>query len=108
DFLPRLREFCDRQNAVLIIDEIQSVCGRTGKMWAFEHTKITPDLVTVGKAIGGGVAVAAVMGSERSMRLNPGSFTSTFLRNNLNLAAAVAAIGVMREEGLAHRAPPPS
>jgi 4-aminobutyrate aminotransferase-like enzyme len=104
DFLPRLREFCDRQDAMLIIDEIQSGCGRTGKMWAFEHANITPDLVTVGKGIGGGVAVAAVMGSERSMRLDPDSFTSTFLTNNLNLAAAVAAIGVMREERLAERA----
>lgn len=73
-------------------------------MWAFEYSGITPDLVTVGKGIGGGMAVAAVMGTEQSMTWKPDSYTSTFLTNNLNLAAAVAAIGVLREEKLADRA----
>lgn len=104
DFLPRLRAFCDLTGALLIIDEIQSGCGRTGRMWAFEHAGITPDLVTVGKGIGGGLAVAAVMGTDASMTWPPDSYTSTFLTNNLNLAAAVAAITVMRVEKLAERA----
>lgn len=104
DFLPRLRAFCDRHDALMIVDEIQSGCGRTGRMWAFEHSGITPDLVTLGKGIGGGVAVAAVMGTAESMTWKPDSTTSTFLTNNLNLAAAVAAIGVIRGERLTERA----
>ena len=104
DFLPRLRQFCDREGAMLILDEIQSGCGRTGRLWAVEHSGVTPDLMTVGKGIGGGVAVAAIMGRTEAMTWKPDSYTSTFLTNNLNLAAAVAAIGVLREEQLAGRA----
>jgi 4-aminobutyrate aminotransferase-like enzyme len=104
DFLGRLREFCDRTGALMIVDEIQSGCGRTGRMWAMERAGVTPDLMTVGKGIGGGVAVAAVMGRTEVMDWPPDSYTSTFLTNNLNLAAATAAIGVLRDERLAERA----
>lgn len=104
DFLPRLRQFCDRTGALMIVDEIQSGCGRTGRMWAIEHSAVTPDLMTIGKGIGGGLAVAAVLGRAAVMSWQPDSYTSTFLTNNLNLAAAVAAIGVLRDEQLAGRA----
>jgi 4-aminobutyrate aminotransferase-like enzyme len=103
DFLPRLRAFCDRIGALMIVDEIQSGCGRTGRMWAVEHSGVTPDLMTVGKGIGGGLAVAAVMGRPDVMTWPPDSYTSTFLTNNLNLAAAIAAIDVLREERLVER-----
>jgi 4-aminobutyrate aminotransferase-like enzyme len=104
DFFPRLRAFCDREGALLILDEIQSGCGRTGRFWAIEHSGVTPDLMTVGKGIGGGLATAAVMGRADAMTWPPDSYTSTFLVNNLNLAAAVAAISVMRDEQLPGRA----
>lgn len=104
DFLPRLRSFCDEVEALLILDEIQSGCGRTGRMWAFEHTGIVPDLMTVGKGIGGGMPVAAVLGRADLLSWPADTFTSTFLTNAINLAAAAAAIGVLREEDLAGRA----
>jgi 4-aminobutyrate aminotransferase-like enzyme len=104
DFFSRLRAYCDREGALLIVDEIQSGCGRTGRFWAVEHSAVTPDLMTVGKGIGGGLAAAAVLGRGEAMNWKPDSYTSTFLTNNLNLAAAVAAIGVMRDEQLAGRA----
>jgi 4-aminobutyrate aminotransferase-like enzyme len=104
DFFPRLRAFCDREGALLIVDEIQSGCGRTGRYWSIEHSAVIPDLMTVGKGIGGGLAVAAVLGRDEAMTWKPDSYTSTFLTNNLNLAAAVAAIGVLRDEQLAGRA----
>lgn len=104
DFLPRLRKLCDRLDALLIVDEIQSGCGRTGRMWAVEHSGVAPDLMTVGKGIGGGMAVAAVLGSAEVLNWPADSFTSTFLTNNLNLAAATAAIGVLKEERLVERA----
>jgi 4-aminobutyrate aminotransferase-like enzyme len=104
DFLPRLRGFCDRLGALLIFDEIQSGCGRTGRMWACEHWGALPDLMTIGKGIGGGLAAAAVLGRPDAMTWPPDSYTSTFLTNNLNLAAAAAAIAVLRDEQLAGRA----
>jgi 4-aminobutyrate aminotransferase-like enzyme len=104
-FLPGLRSFCDRTGALLIVDEVQSGCGRTGRMWAIEHVGVRPDLMTVGKGIGGGLPVAAVLGTSQAMEvLAPDAYSSTFLTNNLNLAAAVAALGVMRQERLAERA----
>lgn len=104
DFLPRLREFCDRTGALLIVDEIQSGCGRTGRMWAVEHTGVTPDVVTVGKGIGGGMGVAALLGREDLLTWRPDTYTSTFLTNAVTLAAAAAAMRVLREEDLPARA----
>jgi 4-aminobutyrate aminotransferase-like enzyme len=105
DLLPGLRAMCDRSGALLIVDEIQSGCGRTGRMWATQHSEVAADLTTVGKGIGGGLAVAAVYGTDEAMSvLDPDAYSSTFLTNNLNQAAAVAAIGVLRDEDLPGRA----
>jgi 4-aminobutyrate aminotransferase-like enzyme len=103
-FLAGLRELCDRHGIVLIFDEIQCGFGRTGRVWAADHWGVVPDLMTVGKGIGGGLALSAVVGREALMRhWAPGTHTSTFMGDAVNLAAGSAAIGVLRDERLAER-----
>lgn len=103
-FLEGLRALCDAHGIVLIFDEIQSGFGRTGRLWAAEHWDVVPDLMTVGKGIGGGLALSAVVGRADLMSdWAPGTHTSTFLGNAVNLAAGRAAIAVMRRDGLHHR-----
>ena len=103
-FLPGLRELCDRTGTVLMFDEIQCGFGRSGRMWASDHNDVAPDLMTVGKGIGGGLALAAVLGrSELMTTWEPDAVTSTFLANALNAAAGCAAIDVLRDEGLVDR-----
>jgi 4-aminobutyrate aminotransferase len=103
-FLEGLRALCDAHGIVLIFDEIQAGFGRTGRMWAAEHWGVVPDLMTVGKGIGGGLALSAVIGRAELMSAWPaGTHTSTFLGNAVNLAAGRAALGVMRRDRLADR-----
>jgi 4-aminobutyrate aminotransferase-like enzyme len=103
-FLTGLRDLCDRTGTLLVFDEIQCGFGRSGRMWAAEHEEVVPDLMTVGKGIGGGLALAAVLGrSELMTTWEPDAVTSTFLANALNAAAGCAAIDVLREEGLVER-----
>jgi 4-aminobutyrate aminotransferase-like enzyme len=104
DFFPRLREYCDETGTLLITDEIQSGCGRSGKMWAAENFGVVPDILTIGKGIGGGMAVAAVATRGDIIKWPADSYSSTFIVNNLNLAASAAAIDVMKTEKLAARA----
>ena len=103
-FLQGLRALCDAHDVPLVFDEVQSGFGRTGRLWAGEHWGVVPDLMTVGKGIGGGLALSAVVGRARAMaHWSPGTHTSTFLGNAVNLAAGRAAIAVMRRERLAER-----
>jgi 4-aminobutyrate aminotransferase-like enzyme len=103
-FLAGLRDLCDRTGTLLVFDEIQSGFGRSGRMWAADHDGVVPDLMTVGKGIGGGLALAAVLGRAELMSTwEPDAITSTFLSNALNAAAGCAAIDVLREEGLVER-----
>jgi 4-aminobutyrate aminotransferase-like enzyme len=103
-FLTGLRELCDRHGALLVLDEIQCGFGRAGAMWACERDGVVPDLMTVGKGIGGGLALAAVLGREDVMTTwTADATTSTFLTNALNERAACAAIDVLRDEGLVER-----
>lgn len=103
DFLPRLRKFCDRIGALLIADEIQSGCGRSGRMWSIENWGVVPDLMTIGKGIGGNMAVAALVGKRDLMQWTPDAYSSTFIVNHVGLAASIAAIGVIKSEGLPER-----
>jgi 4-aminobutyrate aminotransferase len=103
-FLHGLRELCDRHGVVLVFDEIQAGFGRTGRLWAAEHSGVVPDLMTVGKGIGGGMALSAVVGRQGFMGHWPaGTHTSTFMGNAVNLAAGRAAIEVMRRDRLWER-----
>jgi diaminobutyrate-2-oxoglutarate transaminase len=103
-FLAGLRTIADACGALLIFDEIQCGFGRTGRMWACEHEGVTPDLMTIGKGIGGGVPLAAILGTEPVMTTwKPDATTSTFLANALNVAAGVAAIDALRDELLVER-----
>jgi len=103
-FLPGVRDLCDRTGTVLVFDEIQCGFGRSGRMWASEHEGVVPDLLTLGKGIGGGLALGAIVGREDLMTTwEPDAVTSTFLANALNLAAGCAAIDVLREEELVER-----
>jgi 4-aminobutyrate aminotransferase-like enzyme len=104
DFMPRLREFCDRIGALLVIDEIQSGCGRTGKTWAIEHTGVVPDLMTIGKGIGGNMGVTALVGKPEHMTWKPDAYSATHLTNHVALAAAIAAMRVVLDERLPERA----
>jgi len=103
-FLQGLRALCDTHGMLLIFDEIQSGFGRTGRMWAAEHWGVIPDLMTVGKGIGGGLALSAVVGRAEAMsHWAPGTHTSTFLGNAVNLAAGRAAIAVLCRDRLWER-----
>jgi putrescine aminotransferase len=107
-YLQAAREICDRTGALLILDEIQTGLGRTGKMWACDWDGVAPDIMTLGKAIGGGVMPLGVMVATPAVwgifKKNPYIHTSTFGGNPLACAAALAALDVLAEEGLAAKA----
>jgi 4-aminobutyrate aminotransferase/(S)-3-amino-2-methylpropionate transaminase len=103
-FLTELRRLADKAGALLLFDEIQCGFGRSGRMWACDHEGVVPDLMTIGKGIGGGLPLAALLGRAGVMTTwQPDAITSTFLANALTAAAAVAAIDVLQEEGLVER-----
>lgn len=101
-FLKELRELCDRENVLLILDEIQSGLGRTGKMFCFQHEDMKPDVLILGKALGGGVLpVSAVVGKKSVINLfKPGSHGSTFGGNPLAAAVGLEALTVLEDEGM--------
>jgi ornithine--oxo-acid transaminase len=101
-YLRELRRICTKHNILLVFDEIQSGLGRTGKMFCFQHEDATPDLLILGKALGGGVLpVSAVVGRKDVLKLfNPGSHGSTFGGNPLAAAVALEALDILEEESL--------
>jgi len=107
-YLNVLRAACDKHGALLIFDEVQTGLGRTGKMWGCDHDGVSPDIMTLAKALGGGVMpLGAVVGTEAVWdgiySKNPLSHTSTFGGNPLACAAGLAAIDVLIEEELIQR-----
>lgn len=104
EFLQRAQALCRERGALLIIDEIQSGMGRTGKLFAFQHYDLQPDLVTMAKGIAGGIPMGAVLLGERVAPLQPGIHGTTFGGNPVAAAAALAALEVLAEENLPQRA----
>jgi acetylornithine/LysW-gamma-L-lysine aminotransferase len=104
EFLQAVRQACDRRGALLIIDEIQTGFGRTGRMFACEHFGVLPDILAMAKGIAGGVPMGAIGIDRRVGEIEKQSHTSTFGGNPLACAAAVAAIDALVNEDLPVRA----
>ena len=105
EYMQRLYRWCQERDIVFIMDEVQSSFGRTGKMFAYEHFDIQPNLLCLGKGIGCGVPTSALVGEGRLMDiLGPGSMSSTNGGNPLSCRAALAAIEIIEEEKLPERA----
>jgi 4-aminobutyrate aminotransferase/(S)-3-amino-2-methylpropionate transaminase len=105
DFLPRLNDLCREYRIPLIVDEVQTGFGRTGRMFALEHSGIVPDLLVLAKSLGGGLPLAAVVGRSELMDATaPGGLGGTFGGNPVACAAALAVIEVTLDEGLASKA----
>lgn len=103
-YLREVRRFCDEHGILLIIDEVQSGLGRTGKWFAFQHFGIVPDICTLAKALGGGLPIGAMLAREEVSVLSPGTHASTFGGNPAACAAAVAVVKTMEREGLLQKA----
>jgi acetylornithine/N-succinyldiaminopimelate aminotransferase len=91
-FLRSLRELCDRHGLLLILDEVQTGIGRTGRLFAFEHTGIKPDIMTLGKGLGGGVPLSALLASERAACFAHGDQGGTYCGNPLMAAVGSAVL----------------
>jgi len=105
EFLQKLRALCDREDLVLIFDEIQCGIARTGKMFAKDLYKVQPDIMTLAKALGGGAPVGAILSNERvSAAIDFGDHGTTFGGNPLVCAAALASLDVIEDENLVDQA----
>jgi acetylornithine/N-succinyldiaminopimelate aminotransferase len=104
DVLRAAREACDRTGAALIFDEVQVGLGRTGTLWAYEHSGVRPDLLTVAKALGGGLPIGAVVTNERFAEgFEPGDHGSTFAGGPVPCAAGLAVLDVVSDPALLAR-----
>lgn len=104
-FLQRLRELCDAHGILLIADEIQSGFARTGKMFATEYAGIEPDLMTIAKAMAGGVPISGVIGKADIMDAPaPGGLGGTYGGSPIGCAAGLAVLDIIEDEGLCERA----
>jgi len=99
-FFPALRKLCDRHKILLIVDEVQSGVGRTGKWWAIEHSDVEPDIVCIAKGIASGMPLGVMMARESIMTWPKGSHGNTFGGNPISCAAALATIELIENEYL--------
>ena len=104
EYLQAACRICSERGTLLILDEVQSGLGRTGKLFAFQHSGITPDMVCVAKSLAGGLPMGAVLFGDSVRNLAPGLHGSTFGGNPLSCAAALAALTAILEEDLAGQA----
>jgi 4-aminobutyrate aminotransferase len=104
DFMTNLRKMCDKYGILLILDEIQSGIGRTGRWWAVEHENVEPDIVCFAKGIASGMPIGGIMARNSLMTWTPGAHGSTFGGNPLATVAATATLEVIEREGLLARA----
>ncbi len=99
-FMQELRRICDKHGILLVVDEVQSGIGRTGKWFAVEHTGVQPDMVCIAKGIASGMPLGVTMSKAEIMDWVPGSHASTFGGNPVCIAAALATLDVIEREGL--------
>ena len=105
EYIEAIRRLCDENGAVMILDEVQTGIGRTGKWFGYQHFDVEPDIITMAKALGGGVAIGAMMAKEEiAASLVPGKHASTFGGNCLACAAGVAVIEAIEEDKLLENA----
>lgn len=97
-FYPALRALCDKFGILLIVDEVQSGMGRTGKWWAIEHYCVEPDIVCVGKGIASGIPLGAIIAKKRLMTWTKGTHGNTYGGNPIACAAALATIDLIEDE----------
>jgi len=101
DFIEIINEVCKANDILLVVDEVQTGMGRTGKMFSYEHFNIDPDIITLAKGLGSGVPIGAILAKESvASALQPGDHGSTFGGNPLACAAAIASLEVILEEQL--------
>ena len=105
-FIQKLREICDEHGIMLVLDEVQSGFARTGKMFCFEHSGVTPDIIVMAKGLGSGLPISGIASTKAIMdKWTPGTHGGTYGGGSaITAAAAIATIDVIREEGLAENA----
>ncbi len=100
-YLKALRDICDKHNILLVLDEIQTGMGRTGKLFGYEHEQITPDVVALAKGLGAGMPIGALLATDKAAQgLTPGSHGSTFGGNPLACAASLASLEALLEDNI--------
>jgi len=104
EFLRELRRICDEHGILLVADEVQSGCGRTGRWWAIQHSGVEPDIVCIAKGIASGMPLGVTMSRGEIMDWAPGSHASTFGGNPVSIAAALATLDVLEREAMENAA----
>jgi 4-aminobutyrate aminotransferase len=100
EYMQELRRICDKHGILLVADEVQCGAGRTGKMWAIEHTGVEPDIVTIAKGIASGMPLGVTLARAEIMDWVPGSHASTFGGNPVCIEAALATLNVLEREAM--------